>query len=245
MKNYVVMTALAMLIAAPAHAQTVNDTNIKKTMTAVEKAALEQGFIPNTAGQPAPAYSGAAPAPGEIENSSVLMNMAPEAPVAADPAPAAAAQPTATRPALVTADGLPYGLVMNGPGTEAYKKKHRKKKKKKAAVEQAAPAPVAEEKPAPAPTPVVEPVVEQPPVMPDVNAVPPQQMEAPVPSPEPAPAPEPAPSPEPAPAPPTDLPVPDMGLPEPAPAPAPAPNEDPLGLNKPAAPPDPFAAPAP
>ena len=242
MKNYVVMTALAMLIAAPAHAQTVNDTNIKKTMTAVERAALEQGFIPNTAGQPAPAYSGAAePAPGVIENSSVLMNMAPEAPVAADPAPAAAAQPAANRPALVQSNGLPYGLVMDGPGTEAYKKKHRKKKKKKAAVEQAAPAPVAKEEPAPAPTPVVEPVVEQPPVMPDANAVPPQQMEAPVPSPEPAPAP----SPEPAPSP--DLPAPDLGLPspEPAPAPAPAPNDDPLGLNKPAAPPDPFGTPAP
>ncbi len=210
MKKYVLLTALAIVIAAPAYAQTSNETAVKRTMTAVEKAAVEQGFSPagpgamnNDAGlSPAPEFD-AAPAAPVVQkiysntDTGVSADMAPTATPALSPdvMPAgAAAAPSGNRPSLVTTgeNGLPKGLVMNGPGTAEYKRKHRAKKKKKAAMEQAAPMaaeePVAspEVKPEAAPyvAPVAEPVMEAPPAMPESTPAP---LAAPV-TPEPAPA---------------------------------------------------------
>lgn len=228
MKKYALMIALASVIAAPSHAQLAGETNVMKTETAVEKAARQQGFSSSTVNSPPTTTTGgtgswtAAPAPDVIENTSVQM-MAPEAPapqaqhhsgvpvLSGTPAPY-----SGSRPSLIKND-LPAGLVMDGPGTEAYKKKHRKKKKKKVAapVEQAAP--VAQETPkeepapepvkeeaAPAPEPAPVPVEETPPAMPDVTATPPVE--------EPAPAPEAADPLLETPAPET---APDMGMPAP------------------------------
>ncbi len=227
MKKYVLLTALALVIAAPAYAQTANETNVKRTLTAVEKAAVEQGFSPanpgamnNDAGMaPAPEFEPAAPAaaaapaaPRVYSNTDTGVS-ADMAPTAAGASPTlspdvmptgAAAAPGGNRPSLVTTgeNGLPKGLVMNGPGTAEYKRKHRAKKKKKAAVEQAAPveAGVASPEVKPEPVsepvaaPVAEPVMEAPPAMPEptpvapVEAAPtPAPMAAPV-TPEPAPA---------------------------------------------------------
>jgi hypothetical protein len=203
MKRYALMIALASVAAAPCYAQLAGETNVMKTETAVERAAREQGFSSSIGS------GAAAPAPQVIENTSVMM-MAPEAPAsAAQPAQSGMPQTSygGSRPSLIK-DGLPAGLVMDGPGTEAYKKKHRKKKKKKAAVEQAAPsepsakpapAPAPEEpkpaeppkeEPAPDPAPDFAAPVEEPPVMPDVTAPSPVD---PMPEPEPdlgMPAPE-------------------------------------------------------
>jgi translation initiation factor IF-2 len=242
MKKYVLLTALALVIAAPAYAQTANETAVKRTLTAVEKAAVEQGFSPagpgamnNDAGlAPAPEFEAAPAAAAPAVTQKVYSNTdtgvsADMAPQSASPALSPDVMPAGgNRPSLVTTgeNGLPKGLVMNGPGTEEYKRKHRAKKKKakKAAVEQAAPVeavaapevkpePVSE--PAPYVAPVAEPVTEAPPAMPEPTPV------APV---EPAPAPTPAP---------LAAPV----APEPAPAELqPSPGPDPL-----AAPADPFA----
>lgn len=238
MKKYVLLTALALVIAAPAYAQPTNETAVKRTLTAVEKAAVEQGFSPagpgamnNDAGlAPAPEFDAAPAAPAVTQkvysntDTGVSADMAPQA---ASPALSPDVTPASgNRPSLVTTgeNGLPKGLVMNGPGTEEYKRKHRAKKKKakKAAVEQAAPveavaAPEVKPEPVSEPAPLVAPVAEAPPAMPEPTPV------APV---EPAPAPEAAPAPMAAPV-------------EPAPAPAelqPSPGPDPL-----AAPADPFA----
>lgn len=249
MKKYVLLTALALVIAAPAYAQPTNETAVKRTMTAVEKAAVEQGFSPANPGAtsygnadagpgmaPAPEFEPAAAAPAPVKHklysntdTGVSSDIAPTATGAASPTlspdvvPAGAAS-SGNRPSLVTTgeNGLPKGLVMNGPGTEEYKRKQRAKRKKarKAAVEQAAPAeavaspevkpePVSE--PAPYVAPVADPVMEAPPAMPDTSSVPPS---------DPAPAPLAAPV-----------------APEPAPAELqPSPGPDPL-----AAPVDPFA----
>lgn len=233
MKKYLILTAMAVVMAAPCYAQDVSSTRIKQTDTAVERAAREQGFV-NAGNAPAGAASGASEmsAPPVIENSSVLM-MAPQAPEGESSAAPAA---TPARPALVT-DGLPPGLVLDGPGTEAYKKKHRRKKAKKAATEQVKPA---EEKPvaqkpaekfaAPEPAPA------EPEAMPDANAMPPaDEMPEPTPAPETAPAPAPEQQgampeqsmPEPA------MPDPSMPQLEPAPLGTPAPaqdDNDPLGM---------------
>lgn len=89
-------------------------------------------LAPTQAQQPS-AFSG---------NHSVMM-MAPK-PLPED----AAAVPVTTnaaRPSLVTKD-LPYGLVMDGPGTEAYKKKKRRQKKAEEA-RKAVQEPVVQEEP--------------------------------------------------------------------------------------------------
>ena len=254
MKKYVLLTALALVIAAPAYAQTSNETAVKRTMTAVEKAAVEQGFSPANPGATsygnADAGPGMAPAPEFEPAPAAAAEPAPVkhkvysntdtgvssdiAPVAAGASPTlspdvmpAGAAPTGNRPSLVTTgeNGLPKGLVMNGPGTEEYKRKQRAKKKKAkkaaAAVEQSAPVaetnmkPEAVSEPAPYTAPVAEPVMEAPPAMPDTSSVPPAADPA-------------APTPAPLAAPVT---------PEPAPAELqPSPGPDPL-----AAPADPFA----
>lgn len=245
MKKYVLLTALALVIAAPAYAQTSNETAVKRTLTAVEKAAVEQGFSPagpgamnNDAGlAPAPQFEPAAAAPAVTQkvysntDTGVSADMAPQSAsptLSPDVVPAGAAA-TGNRPSLVTTgeNGLPKGLVMNGPGTEEYKRKHRAKKKKakKAAVEQAAPVeavaapevkPEAVSEPAPYVAPVAEPVAETPPAMPEPTPVAPVE-----PAPAPTPAPEAAPV-APEAAPPAEL--------------QPSPGPDPL-----AAPADPFA----
>ena len=207
MKKYVLLTALALVIAAPAYAQTSNETAVKRTMTAVEKAAVEQGFSPASPGPAAygaDSAAGMAPAP-EFEpapaaasspvvkklysntDTGVSSDIAPTAAGASptlspDVMPAGSA-PSGNRPSLVTTgeNGLPKGLVMNGPGTEEYKRKHRAKKKKakKAAVEQAAPmeagvaTPDVKPEAVSEPAPYVAPVTEAPPAMPDTSSVPP------------------------------------------------------------------------
>ncbi|MDI1226476.1 MAG: hypothetical protein PSY14_02175 [bacterium] len=229
MKKYVLLTALALVIAAPAYAQTSNETAVKRTMTAVEKAAVEQGFSPTSPGpaaygnadagmsaapapefEPAPAAPAAPPVKHKLYSNTdtgVSSDIAPTATGASmspslspDVMPAGAAAASGSRPSLVTTgeNGLPKGLVMNGPGTTEYKRKHRAKKKKKAAVEQAAPmeADVASPSLKPEAAPYVapaEPVMETPPAMPDTTSVPPETAPAPAPmaapvTPEPAPA---------------------------------------------------------
>ena len=79
MKKYVLLTALALVIAAPAYAQTSNETAVKRTMTAVEKAAVEQGFSPTS------------PGPAAYGNADAGMSAAPAPEF--EPAPAAAAAP--------------------------------------------------------------------------------------------------------------------------------------------------------
>lgn len=200
MKKYLALTALALIMASPAKAEGVNDTNIKRTMTAVERAAIQQGFIKLKPGEdsalmtdgvtmsPAmtstpPSLMQEAPAPmlaptqkarpSVFSGNHSVMMMAPK-PLPED----AAVVPVTTnaaRPSLVTKE-LPYGLVMDGPGTEAYKKKKRRQKKAEEA-RKADPAPVAApvtKRPTPAPAVVQEPVKHEAPVaMPDHNSLPP------------------------------------------------------------------------
>lgn len=178
MKKHFIPAALALVLAAPAHAQSVNDTHIKRTVTAVEKAAIEQGFISRSAGTELLGGT-EAQQPDAIGDHSVTL-MAPEAVEAAPPAAA-----PGNRPSLIRQE-LPAGLVMDGPGTEAYKKR---KRKKAAMLKKQEAAPVREEKPLAAPVAHEEPVA-----LPDENALPPSTMPVaePVPAMEP-PAMEPAP----------------------------------------------------
>ncbi|MEZ0261050.1 MAG: hypothetical protein ACAH80_08570 [Alphaproteobacteria bacterium] len=179
MKKHIALTALALILVAPGLAHAQSTSAVSRTSTVVERAAQEQGFE-------APAATSGYVVPS-------LATMAPEPPAASAPA-APSSRPgavpfgsdTGSRPSMVT-NGLPAGLVMNGPGTEEYKKKHRKKKKKAAApvapVEQAAPvessfaAPEPTPEPAPAaldptPAPAPEPAPVAPPPSADIPPVP-------------------------------------------------------------------------
>lgn len=196
MKKYLALTALALLMATPASAESVNDTNIKRTMTAVERAAIQQGFIKVKPGEDSalmtdsvsissPAMTSAPPslmetaptpmlaptakqAPSVFTDNHTVMMMAPKPlPVDAAVVPAA----TSGRPSLIKKD-LPYGLVMDGPGTEAYKKKKRRQKKAEEA-RRAEPAPVVAPKAVAAPEPVM--MREEPAAMPDHNSLPPAE----------------------------------------------------------------------
>lgn len=176
MKNYIALTALALILLAPGYAHAQSTSAVSRTSTVVERAAQEQGFEANGGAAPSSSYvvpslSTMAPVAPEASASSVTPSFAP--------APAGAA-----RPGLVTNNGLPKGLVMNGPGTEEYKKKHRKKKKKAAAAAPVAPVESAPTESsnfaAPAPTPEAATAIETPapapaptPVAPAPEAAPP------------------------------------------------------------------------
>lgn len=195
MKKYLALTALALLMATPAFAGSVNDTNIKRTMTAVERAAIQQGFIKVKPGEDSalmtdsvsmsPAMTSTPPSlmqtaptpmlepqerqqPSVITGNHTVMMMAPK-PLPEDVAIVPAT--TNARPGLIKKD-LPYGLVMDGPGTAAYKKKKRSQIKAEEA-RKADPAPVAVPKPASAPEPVIR--HEEPAALPDHNSLPPAE----------------------------------------------------------------------
>ncbi|HYD17619.1 MAG TPA: hypothetical protein VEF76_03975 [Patescibacteria group bacterium] len=235
MKKYVLLTALAIVIAAPAYAQTANETAVKRTPTAVEKAAVEQGFVPNAPGPdlsspPPMGDMSDAPVPTMSSTTTTTTAVRTGAPMLPADAPASAiaaanGKTVTSSPAVIHTqeNGLPKGLVLNGPGTEEYKRKHRaKKKKKKAAVQQEAPAQSDVS---------AEPVSNSTaPIMPDANAVPPADI-APTPLPDPAPT---------APTTPSQAPANDPTIaPVPSPEAMPSPSPDPLAPNT--APSDPFA----
>ncbi|MBI1215463.1 MAG: hypothetical protein GC185_06570 [Alphaproteobacteria bacterium] len=171
MKKFIALTALALVFAAPGlcHAdsmKTDSQHGIDKTMTVVEQQAIQQGFE-KSPGEPLPAKNGGmlsptglapvAPAAAPVKMKKVKKPAAPKAPVVA--APAAPAEPAAKRPSLIRQDDLPKGLVMDGPGTPAYKKKHHHHKAKKAVedkkvmMEEKPATPAAKPMPAPAPAP--------------------------------------------------------------------------------------------